>query len=648
MAKGIKPQVKSAQFWNYKALKTHPHQILEKLVSSIRRDQSDRYLAYREFASMYKGGGHVLDRDTPFPGQDDLTINELGNTVETLHSQVFKNRVVPQPYCVASNFEQWEKAKLYGRWLDGVWDSAEVHAHAVPKTGMHTLVFGTGFLKASYEEIDDDRAKLCVEAVPAKRVFIDRIEEKSGNPRTVHIISPMDRYVAIQKFGKESDDSYGSAADRVKKLEEVKLDLDDDLAFETTSESDQIAVWESWHLPSSGDADDGVYVQWIRGATLAVYKWKNPRFPWTAITAYPALEGFYGDSLVRRLAPAQRAYDKMTQRIDLAHDLVGVPRFILRKGTGLSSSELDDVPGRVYECEGDPNTVLREWNPVPITPDAYRERDSLPNRMKGVAGVSGLESSMQLPQQLREFSGKAFEAYQDTSSARHAMLHRSYEHSMVDLADLLTMTAENLIERGISVVVNARTGFRQLEEVDFKEVMLMRGSYVLRVDPVSQLSKSLPSKIKDIKMLKDEGFLKSLSTATRLLEMPELEGEIDLGSSDEEIIMKNLQYMVRESKYLPPLPFDNHQLIIALTTRFINHYRVNAKDYDEDVVGMLSQYIDEAIALKNGLGQAGAQPAPQPLAQPPVGPAPQGMVPGAQPMVPPPEMGLPPGAGGPV
>ena len=105
--------------------------------------------------------------------------------------------------------------------------------------------------------------------------------------------------------------------------------------------------------------------------------------------------------------------------------------------------------------------------------------------------------------------------------------------------------------------------------------------------------------------------------------------------------MKNLHHMAKHKKYVPPLPYDDLKLIVILTTRFINNYRLR-KDADMRVVGMLAQYIDEALALQRGPG-AGDPNAPPP----PVDPMAAGMAPpmGAPPGVPP--MG-PPGVPPPV
>jgi hypothetical protein len=139
-----------------------------------------------------------------------------------------------------------------------------------------------------------------------------------------------------------------------------------------------------------------------------------------------------------------------------------------------------------------------------------------------------------------------------------------------------------------------------------------------------------------------------------MLEIPDVQGSQDELVSDEEIIFKNLTHMCKTGEYLTPLPFDNHDLIVQLATRYINKYRVR-NDADGDVVALLAQYIDDAIAMKRGLGSSDPNAPPSTAAAlgmggPPMGPmgaASPGMPQGPSPMVGPMGAEMAPMGGGP-
>jgi hypothetical protein len=375
----------------------------------------------------------------------------------------------------------------------------------------------------------------------------------------------------------------------------------------------------------------GRHVIWIKGCTLVDEEYTEQEFPFVFLRFGIPDEGFWGTSAVARLLPAQLAYDKITQRIDKAHDLLGKPKLIKRKGSTLQKAHLDDddeVP--ILETD-QPTADIKEWNPEPITQWAYQERDSLPQRMRGSIGISGFEAQLQIPEQLREASGAAMERWVDAGNARHAMLHKEYEKFMMDLAWADLRIAAQAEKDGKEVVVKAPGAIRStVEMLSFKDVKLDMERLKLRVLPVSQLPRTFAGRVKELIVLRDRGDI-SQKAYLRMLEMPDIESEIDNYVSDEDIIRKNLDYMLRTGKYLSPLPYDNLDLIVTLTVRKIHEVRVREEEEGEDKVALLVQYIEDALALKGGIG-----PDPMAVAAPP------GMAP---PMGP--EAGLP-MAGGPV
>jgi len=127
-----------------------------------------------------------------------------------------------------------------------------------------------------------------------------------------------------------------------------------------------------------------------------------------------------------------------------------------------------------------------------------------------------------------------------------------------------------------------------------------------------------------------------MSTYRRLLEVPDVEAENDMDTADEEIIDKNLSYMLEKQIYLAPLAFDNFELILKRGTQFINKCRVTG--IEESLLEIISQYINEASRKLDDIKASQQPPAPQPALP---GPPPPGMPP--EEMGLPPDMGMPPG-----
>jgi hypothetical protein len=307
---------KPCHWWKASGEEKKPHEMLDNLIRTIRQDQSERYDGYKRYATAFGQDITRFSGDT-YTESDKLSINELQNTIETLHAQIFKNHIVPAPCPAEGDYEEQFRARAFGRWLEGILDDAKVFYEVMPTVGLDALVFGTGICKV-YSKKAEVGHKICLERISPRDIYVDRIEARYGKPRNIYQRMHMDRWVALDKFAMgadgEYDDELALKIIDAKQLEGEDYDLGD------ASDGDQITVYEAWHLPSSPKAKDGRHVIWIQGCTLVDEEWEDPTFPFIFMKFGTPLAGFWGCSAVARLMPAQSAYDKLTQRIDLAHD----------------------------------------------------------------------------------------------------------------------------------------------------------------------------------------------------------------------------------------------------------------------------------------------------------------------------------------
>lgn len=666
------PEPIEAEWWRAKELGVRPDEILDNLVRQLEQDQEARYTAYREYARLYGADPDMFGNEDLFQvlTDDYVTQNELANTIETLHAQVFKNKVVPAVSCSEANWEEWQRGKAFSRWLEGMLDRSEALYDAVPRAGMDCLVYGTGFVKIGHEESDDGKSvHLTHTRVDPRHVLVDRLEARQGKPRSIFQKDFVDKFKLAAEMADTGSDLYvpdgmsakEAAANRVKLIRESKSNDDVDMALGSRVKCEMVTVREAWHLPSSKKAKDGRHVIWIRGCTLLDEEFTWKRFPFAKMKFGHPLSGFYGDSAVKRLAPTQKSFNRLNEKIDEALRIMAIPRIIYDKSRSITLEEIDDIPGRLIGIDGPPANAITEWNSTPISSDVYQERDACPSKMRSLLGVSDFDVQNQLPQSMREISGPALERWVDTGTARHAQFHGELEHFMIDLAYLSLDYACELEKEGKKLVVSAPGSYQKtaIELLDFSEVKVDRERMKLRCQPMSQMPQTFAGKVDAFSKLRETGDI-SPKQYLKMLEVPDYESTVDYLTSDEDIIQKNLCLMLKNGKYIPPLADDNLDLIIPMTTAFINHYRT-MEDCDMQKVGMLNQYIEAAKALKGGLGGADPNAPPPPMG--PMGGAPAPMLPpmgppgpmgpgGPPPMGPPgvpmgPEAGMPP-MGGPA
>jgi hypothetical protein len=644
------------QWWIEEAREgSEPHQVLDTLIRQIEDDQQGRYEAYREYERMFgvDTSDNNSDNVLALLAAGKLSQNELANTIETLWAQVFKNRVVPAVSTSDADYDEWLRARSYGRWLEGVLDEAETFEEAFPRAGLDALVYGTGAIKVLWEDDaeDDDVAHIRTERINPKHLFVDRVEAENGKPRQLFQKDRMDRFVMLETYGCDDKDFYGSVDERRAGIFSC-TETDERNTSSAASSRDMLVIREAWHLPSRPGAKDGRHVVWIRGCTLVDEPWEWDCFPFVFIRFGSRLEGFWGESAVKRLAPMQKLLDKLNHKIDESQDIMGVPRILVQKGAQIVKSHIDDVPGGILEIDN--INGIKEWNAQCVTPELYNDRDSAPHKMRSLLGVSEFESQNQIPQGMRDVSGAFLERWVDQGQARHAMFHKEYENAVVRVSYLFMRLAEDLQEKGYKVTVCAPAELKtNIDVLDFKEVRVDRRRLKLRVQPMSHLPQTFAGKVEAITKLKELMPLDP-KTVARMTEVPDIQATTDMLTSGEEIILKNINFMVKEGKYLYPLPFDDFELIKTVTTRFINAYRIRP-NHKMERVALLSRYIQDAILLEKGLGSPdpNAPPPPDPMGMPPGAPpgmGPEGAPPGPMPgdpsamgVPPPPDMsGMPP------
>ncbi len=651
-----RPKLTSAQWWRAKELERKPHEILDNVIKQIEDDQQGRYEAYREYERLFGASvGPNGDDSFRFIASDELSQNELQNTLETLWAQIFKNRVVPGVSASEADWDEWDRARSYSRWLEGAFDEAEVYEEAFPQAGIHMLVHGTGIIRVGWKETeDDDVAKITSWAVNPRYAYFDRLEAKHGKPRSMYFKDHRDRYELFDTYSEDCAEFYGTPEERKAGINKATANDDLELGTQNTNRCDMITVREAYHLPSGPKAKDGRHVLWIKDCTLVDESFDWDVFPCVLMRFGARMEGVWGESAVKRIAPTQKLLDKLNVKIDSSQDVMGVPRILVAADSGIKVQHIDDVPGGIIQV----NNIgqVKEWNAQCVTPELYQERDGAPGKMRALLGISDFEASSQLPAGLRDVGAPFMEHFVEQGQARHAMDHAEYENAVVKLAYLYMRQAEDLQEMGYDVVARSPgegSSKSSIESLKFKDVMVDRKRLKLRVQPMSQLPQSFAGKVDAFEKLQKAGYPIDQKTVLRMMEVPDLAGATDMLVSDEEIIMKNLSYMVKTGEYLAPMPFDNLDLIVQLTVRFINRYRVR-EGRDLNKIGLLAQYIDDAIALKSGLGgpNQNAPPSvsgalgmggPMPPGMPT--PGPPGMAgPMGPPQAGPPGGGMPPGA----
>lgn len=608
---GAKKGLLSRHRWHRLPLKPEegkpaPHEVVALAFETITMEQTERYEALRSLwedygadATMYGGSP---DRYTENGGEEDEA-NEAANAIETAHASVFKNKVVPTWCSVEGDYKTQKNTRAANLFVEGVIADSQLHARAMPRAGLEALVCGTGILEVTHEIIPPKEkgakpeARLKIISPTVLDFFVDSFEARDNDPLSIYRVKPMDRFEALEIFGCDDENLYGDAASRAEKILSAPCIGEDEtvLSFDrrhTENSGDMILVFECWRKNAR-------HFIGIENCTFVYEDW-NRGWPCVELTPMPPPGGFWGLSVLGRMMPLQNNLDELTAKIHDAHKLLGQPKIIIKPTSNMPKLHLTDSMGAVLVTDQEP----KEWNPVPITPDAYRERDGIPQRMRNLIGQSQFAASGTIPAQLREVSGRAIESWQDSDSARGAMQHRSYEGAMERLGLVILEHGKWLVERGYNVTVMAYEG-KRLKEVTLNEIEIDIRKGRMKCFPISQLAHSYTAKMNELdRLLKNKAI--TMSTYRRMSDNPDIEAQNEFDLSDEEIIFKVLSSIMESKTTVEPLAFDNHEKIVELGTKFFN--MVRADGADPEALVAIETYITKAAALIEKKAAAMAPP----------------------------------------
>jgi hypothetical protein len=219
--------------------------------------------------------------------------------------------------------------------------------------------------------------------------------------------------------------------------------------------------------------------------------------------------------------------------------------------------------------------------------------------------------------------------------------HRTRQRFKTDLAWVVVCAARRVVARKGTYETRYH-GKKGIEKVDWSKVLMDADDFVLKVFPVSALSKQPAAKFAQLTELLNAQAI-TVEQFKRLFELPDLEAENELDTADTDIIDRNMDIIVTTGRYISPEPFDNLELILQRAGKVYNLCR--QQEVPENRLQLLRDLIEDAKSLKD---QATPPPAANDVMPPPgmpmdpnmPPPGPPGMVPPAGPLpgMPPPQM----------
>jgi hypothetical protein len=278
--------------------------------------------------------------------------------------------------------------------------------------------------------------------------------------------------------------------------------------------SDQVEVWEAWHLRSSQSASDGRHVIAVQGATLFDEPWERDRFPFAFRRYVDPVVGFWGIGISERLTGIQLEINKLLMRIQRAHHLLGRPIVVLDETSGIPKTHITNEIAAVL-VSSHPGDPIKVHAPPTMPPDVYSHLMTLRAQAFEEVGVSALDSSARKPAGLN--SGASLREYSDIGSERFLTQGKRREEWFLDVVRLCLDEAREL--DGFSVDVPNRS---VKERVDWASVSLEDDAYFLQCFPAALLPSTPAGRVEKVQELIASGLVPR-EQALELLDIPDLD-----------------------------------------------------------------------------------------------------------------------------
>lgn len=597
----------SGRWWLAEEDDLHRH--VQGVVNQIDQGLSSRRLEWLRNARLYSGrdfkgfGLGSFQKSAPIVGQRiGLTINVCKSCVDTAASKIASKKPRAEFVTSGGDYELKERARNLTKYLDGLYDAADVYQIS-QRVFVDSGVFGTGILKVF---ADGERIK--VERVLIDELLVDEDDGRYGYPTQIHQRKFVSRESVLECFG-----------DTPERIAKIKAAAPVTSGGSNTV-SEQLAIVESWKLPSGPGATDGRHCITIENCTLFAETYEEDWFPLVFLRWSPALLGFFGIALVDELLEIQREIGRVLRQISRAIE-AAVPRAFVESGSSIDKGSLTDEVWSICNYKGTPPSFSV---PSAQNPEVYQYLETLVKRAYEITGISQMAATSQKAPGVD--AAVAIRALADIATERFLPVGERFERFHMDIARVMVSLTRKLAKSNKKLSIKVIDGKSSTDLSWVKDVDLEAEQYLMRCFPTGALPPTPAGRLQFVQELASGGFIGSKEQALSLLDFPDLEGFISTQTAGIDNMQRIVGRILNKGIVTAPtkwmfleygIPYAQAQLLVG-----------EDQGRPDDRLELLQSWLEEASALADSLKppMPGAPPgAPPGMAPPGMPPAPPGM-----------------------
>lgn len=425
----------------------------------------------RELAAFDWGNG-MLTRASMAP-VSRTSENIVVRLVDTLVSQIGKNRPKPKPVARGASFTVRNDIRKLDKFLYGEWQRSKLYSHT-KRTFRDSCIFSFGCTKIEVEDDDVHGARVRYERVFPDEILVDQMElVATGKIRHFYRRRVLPVEVVAATYGVDEDDLKSNASQGFQYL-------------------DYRPVGAGWVVVIEGYQTNGRWMVATPDKVLAEGDWPHDWLPYVFYHYNDPVSGFYPPSVVEQCLPYQIRLNEVNEIIRDAQDLMARPRIFVAEGSRVNPMELDNVVGRIIKYTGlKPEAIT--WDAV--NAELYNERERLIAQCLEQFGVSALASSVTPPPGARFDSSPALREYNSIQDDRLADPSQRWEEYHMEIAE---RTIDVIAASGKKPKTVWYAGWKQskAEEIEWDDILADKNSFVMTMEAVSLFNMS-PASARD-------------------------------------------------------------------------------------------------------------------------------------------------------
>lgn len=600
----------AVQWWTMEREDAHTGLAAAVGVIRDRASSVDRHKQNLLYASLYGSSpilGFGLSNYARYASVTRIALNVTQNAIDALVAKVTKNRPRPTFTTVEGDYEAREKAEDMSSFVNGQFYELGYYELA-PAAALDACVYGTGGLKV-YEK-DGEPA---IDRVMPWELLVDDRESLYGKPRTIIQRKYYDKGVVIAQFVDSRGDLTEEEKAELRKVIETggggEPDADD---FDYDESSDQIRVYESWHLRSGKKASDGKHIIAIHEACFVLEDYEEDDFPIEFLRPMRQPMGFWGIGICEKLAGLQGEINRIVRDLQASMHLVAKPHWMVENGSKVTTAHLNNDIATIIKYSGAQPVV---YVPQAMSPDVFKLLQWYYQVAYEITGISQLSAQSQKPAGLN--SGVAIRSFLDVETERFTDFVRCYENMAKGVSEKLVAITRRIAGRKSDYSAKAITkgGLRLIKFSDAD----LKDQAVIQIFPTSMLPDTPAGKLAFVQEMMGAGGAPPLmdpDEALDLIDWPDTAAYAKRRGAARKVVERNISAM-KHGIPVTPEPMDNHGLALKIVNEAYHEARLEG--LDEERLNLLRLYL---TATKDFIKKEKEEAAPpMPALMPPGPPA---------------------------